>query len=66
MKTIFVINPKAGKGKGLKEFAASVRQTAERLDIPVNELETKYPLLLAKKKNKNLILYIMKFPKNQF
>ncbi len=33
MKTIFVINPKAGKGKGLKEFAESVRKSAERLDI---------------------------------
>ena len=41
MKTIFVINPKAGKGKGLKEFAASVRQTAARLDIPVEIYYTK-------------------------
>ena len=41
MKTIFVINPKAGKGKKVKEFAAAVRETSKRLGIPAEIYFTK-------------------------
>ena len=41
MKTVFIVNPKAGKGKGIDKLKETIRKTSEELAIPAGFYLTK-------------------------